>query len=46
MGMARRPDGRSYDNVEDYVKGIQWLSDGDRRKIFCENAVKLFKLNL
>ena len=46
MGMARRPDGRSYDNVEDYLNGIQWLSEKDRKKIFSENAVKLFKLKV
>ncbi len=46
MGMARRPDGRSYDNVEDYVNGIKWLSEEDRKKIFSENVIKLFKLKL
>ena len=46
MGMARRPDGRSYDNVEDYIKGIPWLSEGDRNRIFSENVIKLFKLKI
>ena len=46
MGMARRSDGRSYDNVEDYVNGIQWLSEEERKKIFSENAIKLFKLKV
>lgn len=46
MGMARRPDGRSYDNVEDYLNGIQWLSEKERKKIFCDNAVQLFKLKV
>lgn len=46
MGMARRPDGRSYDNVEDYVNGIEWLTDGDRKKIFADNTIKFFKLKL
>ena len=46
MGMARRPDGRSYDNVEDYINGIEWLSGSDRKKIFADNVIKLFKLKL
>ena len=46
MGMARRPDGRSYDNVEDYVNGVQWLSEAERKKIFSENAIRLFKLKV
>jgi 4-oxalmesaconate hydratase len=46
MGMARRPDGRSYDNVEDYINGIGWLTEGDRKKIFAENVIRLFKLKL
>jgi 4-oxalmesaconate hydratase len=46
MGMARRPDGRSYDNVEDYVNGIEWLSAEDRQKVFADNAQRLFKLEV
>ncbi len=46
MGMARRPDGRSYDNVEDYIKAISFLSDKERQAIFSGNAIKLFKLKL
>ena len=46
MGMARRPDGRSYDNVEDYVRNIDWLSDSERQDIFANNAIKLFKLKV
>ena len=46
MGMARRPDGRSYDNVEDYINGIDWLSAADRNAIFSGNAIKLFKLKV
>lgn len=46
MGMARRPDGRSYDNVEDYIRGIGWLSEADRQRIFSENAIRLFKLKI
>ncbi len=46
MGMARRPDGRSYDNVEDYIRGIEWLTDEDRRKIFSDNAIRFFKLKV
>jgi len=46
MGMCRRPDGRSYDNVEDYIRGIKWLTEADRGKIFSENAIRLFQLKL
>lgn len=46
MGMARRPDGRSYDNVEDYINNISWLTDAERQGIFSGNAIKLFKLKV
>jgi 4-oxalmesaconate hydratase len=46
MGMARRPDGRSYDNVEDYINGFQWLTDVEKDKIFSGNAIKLFKIKV
>lgn len=44
MGMAKRPDGRSYDNVEDYIRGFSWLLDKEREAIFAGNAIQLFKL--
>ncbi len=44
LGTCRRPDGRWYDNVEDYVNNIEWLTDADRQKIYADNAIKLFKL--
>jgi hypothetical protein len=46
MGMAKRPDGRSYDNVEDYVRGIDWLTEQQRQDIFCNNAAKFFKIDV
>ncbi|MQA65182.1 MAG: amidohydrolase family protein [Alphaproteobacteria bacterium] len=46
MGMARRPDGRSYDNVEDYINGFGWLSEAEKAKIFSGNAIKLFKIKV
>ncbi|HEY4134145.1 MAG TPA: amidohydrolase family protein [Alphaproteobacteria bacterium] len=45
MGMAKRPDGRSYDNVEDYVRGIDFLTDQQRQDIFFNNAAKFFKID-
>lgn len=44
MGMAKRPDGRSYDNVEDYIRAIDFLTEQQRQDIFSGNAIKLFKL--
>lgn len=38
-------DGHQYDDVASYIKNIDWLSDGDKDKIFHHNAVKLFKLD-
>jgi 4-oxalmesaconate hydratase len=46
LGTCHRPDGRWYDNVEDYVNNIEWLTDADRQKIYADNAIKLFKLEV
>lgn len=44
MGMALRPDGRSYDNVEDYIRAIDFITEQQRQDIFANNAIKLFKI--
>jgi hypothetical protein len=31
LGTGRRPEGRLYDNVEDYLDAIDWWSDADRQ---------------
>jgi OH-DDVA meta-cleavage compound hydrolase len=46
LGTCRRPDGRFYDNVEDYLNAITWLSEADRQKIYAENVTRLFNLKL
>ena len=38
--------GRSMDDVKALIDEIEWLTEEDRRKIYEENARKLFRLNL
>ena len=46
-GSVRDPrDGRLVDDVAPLINGITWLSDGDKKKILSENAIKLFKLDV
>jgi len=45
-GSAINPDtGRSMDDVASYINAFDWLSDADKKKIFEDNARKLYKLD-
>ncbi|HXV82697.1 MAG TPA: amidohydrolase family protein [Candidatus Binatia bacterium] len=46
-GSAVDPDsGRSMDDIRPLIESIEWLGAEDKQKIFCDNAKKIFKLNL
>lgn len=46
-GTAKDPDtGAWMDNTRPMIEAITWLSDEDKRKIFSENARRLFKLKI
>jgi predicted TIM-barrel fold metal-dependent hydrolase len=46
-GSALDPEsGRSMDDIRPLIDNIEWLSEEDKQKIFCDNAKKIFKLNL
>jgi len=45
FGTAKATDpstGRCYDDTVPMVNAIEWLSETDRKKIFCANAQRLF----
>jgi len=39
-------EGRHMDDVAPLIRNISWLSDADKQKILCDNAVKMFKLDV
>jgi predicted TIM-barrel fold metal-dependent hydrolase len=46
-GSALDPEsGRSMDDIRPLIDNIEWLSEEDKQKIFCDNAKKIFKLSL
>ena len=45
-GTAKDPQtGRSMDDLKPLIESIEWLSEQDKKKIFEDNANKLFRLN-
>jgi predicted TIM-barrel fold metal-dependent hydrolase len=47
VGSSVDPEsGRSMDNVKPMIDKIEWLSAGDKQKIFCDNAKTVFKLKV
>jgi 4-oxalmesaconate hydratase len=46
-GTAKDPKtGKWLDDIKPYIEGIEWLSDADKKKIFEDNARKLFRLGV
>jgi predicted TIM-barrel fold metal-dependent hydrolase len=47
VGSSVDPEsGRSMDNVKPMIDKIEWLSAGDKQKIFCDNGKTVFKLKV
>jgi len=47
VGSKVNPEtGREMDDIQPYFHEIEWLSDEDRENIFCNNAKRIFKLEV
>ena len=47
VGSKINPEtGREMDDIQPYFHEIEWLSDEDRENIFCNNAKRIFKLEV
>ena len=47
VGSKVNPEtGREMDDIQPYFHEIEWLSDEDRENIFCNNAKRIFKLDV
>ena len=47
VGSKVNPEtGREMDDIQPYFYEIEWLSDEDRENIFCNNAKRIFKLEV
>ena len=47
VGSKGNPEtGREMDDIQPYFHEIEWLSDEDRENIFCNNAKRIFKLEV
>jgi len=47
VGSKVNPEtGREMDDIQPYFYEIEWLSDEDRENIFCNNAKRIFKLDV
>ena len=47
VGSKVNPEtGREMDDIQPYFHDIEWLSDEDRENIFCNNAKRIFKLEV
>ena len=45
VGSKVNPEtGREMDDIQPYFHEIEWLTDNDRKNIFCDNAKRVFNL--